>query len=317
VPGPVLDVHAHDDLVAPLEAAAPLWRTSARRVSGGVDPAVLADKLAMHRFAARVGVPVPRAWDRPEGVGLPVMVKARAGFAGVGVRRADDPDALAAAWADLSALPGPGVFAEECLAAEGLMTAGVARAGQMLAEVALVGRPHPTDPCGPSARVRVVDHPEALAHTRRLVTALGYTGFLNLDWVSDAHGRPRLIDVNARVFGAWPALQAAGVDLIGPYLAAIGAVAGPGTPPTVGRPDRDHGLLSFPCPRTVSVGGIGRWAVESAGIVRDRRAWLGPRWARASRVKIAGGAVQALARRASSARSTAATSRTWGSTTTS
>ena len=308
VPGVVVDVHAHDDLVAPLDAALPRWRTSARRVSGDADPAVLGDKLAMHRFAAGAGVPVPRAWDRPEAVEFPVMVKARAGFAGVGVRRADDPDALAAAWRDLTALPGPGVFAEECLVAGGLMTAGVALAGRLLAEVAMVGRPHPGDPRGPSARVRVVDHPEALAHTRRLVAALGYTGFLNLDWVSGTDGRPRLIDVNARVFGAWPALQEAGVDLLGPYLQVIAATGAPSWPPMAGRrDDGDHGLLAFPCPRADSVGGIARWAVESSGIVRERRAWLGPRWARASRVKIAGGAVQALARRASAAGPAAAT----------
>ncbi len=51
---------------------------------------------------------------------------------------------------------------------------------------------------GPSTIVRLIDRPELVAGARRLVEAHGLSGFIGLDFIIDAAGEVRVIEVNPR-----------------------------------------------------------------------------------------------------------------------
>lgn len=71
-------------------------------------------------------------------------------------------------------------------------------------------------PAGAGNTVRGVTVPvdqELLDHARALVTMTGWSGLLQLELLTPADGRPRLIDANARFYGSLGLAVAAGVNL--------------------------------------------------------------------------------------------------------
>jgi hypothetical protein len=187
------------------------------------------------------------------------------------------PDDAAAARVVAAARAEPGrLMVQEWAPGELLHVAGVARAGAVLQSACYraVGSPH--SPFGPSAEVLTLDDPETAGQAAKLIGSLEYTGAFCLDFVRAADGQPLLIDVNARIFGSWAALQAAGLDLVGAWAYAWGLTDEP--PAGAVHPGRRLRVLppdlSLSGPRPVPVvlgahlGAVGR----AAGV-------LGPRWA--------------------------------------
>jgi hypothetical protein len=139
-----------------------------------------------------------------------------------------------------------------------------------------------------------LDDPETLDQTAQLLGALKYTGAFCLDFVRAADGQPLLIDVNARIFGSWAALQAAGLDLVGAYAYAWGLSAESPTGAV-------HVGWRLPVlPPDLSLGGPGSLAAvlsaSLAGVARGARV-LGPRWAVAAGARLLAAAVLQAARR--------------------
>lgn len=280
----VVDVQAMDDLVPVIAEAVPSPLVDpARRVGPDVDPAVLSDKWAMQQAASRLGVPTPHAIVAPEARRFPSLVKARVGYAGTAVRIVHDQRELDAAWADLAGPTGAGAIVQEMCDGGIIRTGGVAERGRILAQAAFNSEQDPSDPMGPSLSVAVADDPRVCELSARFVAGIGYTGFFSADFVRDDQAAPRLIDFNGRVFGSWPALEAAGVELIDAYLLLLGVPLRRRTRAIA--TGRAEGLLRFPFPPMGSLGAVRDRRRDSINIIRGRRAWLGRRWALVSRLK--------------------------------
>ncbi|MDP4014864.1 MAG: ATP-grasp domain-containing protein [Candidatus Nanopelagicales bacterium] len=280
----VVDVQAHDDLARAVASAPNPVAALGRRVGSQIDPAVLYDKWVMAETVARFGIPTPRVWDRPTARSFPVVVKARTGFAGTAVRVAEDADQLARAWDDLTSLSGDTPFVQAFHGTGLVKSGGVAREGDLIVSAAYLSHPEPTDPKGPPLLAAVTSHPSIEGLTRRLVEQIGYTGFFNADWVIDDRGNPYLIDLNARAFGSWPALQACGVDFVGAYLHILDM--GPRPVPAQVRHGEYHRVLQFPFPCSPSRSALLLRRRQSLEIIEYRRGWLGNRWASVSRAKV-------------------------------
>ncbi|MCU1616860.1 MAG: hypothetical protein JWO98_4400 [Frankiales bacterium] len=215
-------VEAVEQVAAALAGAPGLPR---RTADAALEP-LLYDKLAMNDHLEASGLPVPRSFlaEAAHPLTPPFIVKPRLGSGGAEVIRVtDDADAAAAA---RQALAHPGtLMAQELLPGEVVHVGGVAKKGTVLQLgcYRAVGSPHSA--FGPSAELLTVADGPTAEHAAALVAALGYTGAFCLDYVRDGDGRALIVDVNARVFGSWAALQAAGLDLVGAWLYAWGLSA--------------------------------------------------------------------------------------------
>jgi hypothetical protein len=140
--------------------------------------------------------------------------------------------------------------------------------------------------------VVTVDDPETLAQARALLGGLGFTGAFCLDYVRAADGRALLIDVNARIFGSWLALQKAGLDVVGAYAYAWGLSdrAPSGSVPAGLR------LRVLPPDKAFGGGLFSALARELAGVLGGARV-LGPRWASAATARLVSAAVVQIVRR--------------------
>jgi hypothetical protein len=239
------------------------------------DPAtelLLFDKLEMTRYATALGLSAPASWpaERAPLVRPPFLVKPRLGSGGQGVEVVVDDVAAARL---RHAAPGR-LLCQERAPGQLLHVGGVARDGVVLQAASYRGTGS-SGAFGPSTEVLTLEDPEAADATATLLRSLRYTGAFCLDFVRAADGRPLLIDVNARIFGSWAALQAAGLDLVGAYLFAWGLSAAPptGSVPAGRRlrvPPPDLSLAG-PQPFAGIIGAHLRAIVRSAPV-------LGPRW---------------------------------------
>ena len=293
LPRTVVAVEAVEDVAAalPLSAAGvlPAVRTSDERLSP-----LLFDKFGMTDHARQHGLRVPRTWDAPPGVdALPLMLKPRLGAGGREIELISDPAGYDRASRRAQARPGHYLW-QEVAPGELLHVGGVAREGALVQAACYrsVGSPH--SPLGPSSEVIVVDDPETMAQAEGLMASLGYTGAFCLDYVRDGDGRALLIDVNARVFGSWKALQDAGLDMVGAYLHAIGlTTTAPRGRARVGMTIRvlPHNLLFD---GTKPVGPVLRARLTS---VLAASGDLGARWATAAALRLLAAGLLELGRR--------------------
>jgi hypothetical protein len=265
-----------------------------RTVDRTLEP-LLYDKLEMNDHLGARGLAVPRSFraEAPHPLRPPFIVKPRLGSGGAQVVRVVD-DAEAAAMGEQARTHPGTLMAQELLPGEVVHVGGVAREGAVLQLgcYRAVGSPHSL--FGPSAELLTVADEATAAHATALVAALGYTGAFCLDYVRGADGRALIVDVNARVFGSWAALQGAGLDLVGAWLHAWGLSP---EPPVGFLP---AGLRLRTLPPDMSLAGeaplIAVLRAQLRGVVQGAGV-LGPRWvvSTASRLLCAG-AVQAVRR---------------------
>jgi hypothetical protein len=292
---PTVDVHAPEPVLAVLSEL-PEWGANpalAAKSRPGRPLAAACDKYEVGRLAQAAGVPVPRATlDLDDPGRYPVVVKGRLGSGGSAVRIADGPESLARSIAELGG-PGAGLYLEEFHGGTTLGTAGVSRAGELLAVVTYERADNPGDPLGPPLGVAVADEPRCDEAARLLMADLGYTGMFCLNFVRDDDGAPLLIDVNLRVFGTWLSQQELGVPFVEAYLHVLGS--GPPPPPSRALPGTARRATRF--------GGFragARPALEDAAAA-SRLAWsrvgrLGVGTTMASQLRIAQAAARAARR---------------------
>lgn len=188
------------------------------------------DKRLTHQLGVRAGVDQPRTWfpaDRADvlasDVPLPAILKPA--IKPVHNRFTDDK-----AWpvrdrkqleqsydAARRLVPAEEILLQELISGGGgaqLSFAALAIDGRAVATVtARRTRQHPMDFGHASTFVETIDCPDVVESARRLIGELRYNGLIEVEFKRDPRdGRPKLLDINARVWG-WHTLgRRAGVD---------------------------------------------------------------------------------------------------------
>lgn len=263
----VVDVQAADRVGAAL-IEDPRWaqHPQLHRVPAGEREMRLYDKLTQTLDAEAAGCPVPRTWTDPADVtGDRVVIKQRLGSGGdaVVIVPTTEIDTWMRRWEG----QGGGIVFQEVIEGAVLNVGGFAQDGELVVAAAYATEQSPTDPEGPSVRIRTLQRPDLIESVAAYVARTRYTGAICVDFISADEGY--LIDVNPRFFGSWAALQAAGLPLLETYV--------------------DH-LRGVPAvPRTRQLGEVVQWTAPTAagsrldttrtgiGVLREFARFTGPR----------------------------------------
>lgn len=263
----VVDVQAADRVGAAL-LTDPRWRDHPRlhRVP---DPALemrLYDKLAQTEDAAAADCPVPRTWTDPAEVDTEtVVIKQRLGSGGDAVVIV--PTTEIGDWVTRWQGQGGGLVFQEPVSGDVLNVGGFARDGELIVAAAYATEQSPTDPEGPSVRIRTLQRPDLIESVAAYVAHTRYTGAICVDFISADEGY--LIDVNPRFFGSWAAVQAAGLPLLEAYVEHLRGVPATVASPSLGEVTQ----WTAPAPD----GTRGHTARTGVQVLRDFAAFAGPR----------------------------------------
>lgn len=155
----------------------------------------------------------PASWTTTLGQHWPAMIKPRLGSGGRGVARVDGPGDLVATPADGSyilqeLLPGDEISVDVIARRDGRVVAAVPRLRLKVdSGIAVAGE--------------TIHDDAAIGYARDVVTTIGLTGPLNVQFKRDAGGAWKLLEINPRLPGSSPLTMAAGVDLVGLALADV------------------------------------------------------------------------------------------------
>lgn len=192
------------------------------RRSSTVGEEVLIRKDLQLRLLGDRGIAVPESVPAVDGLPVvwPVIVKRPIGYGGTGVRLVDGESEFQAA-AQQWGIAADEMLVEPVLGQPQVNVGGVADQGRIVLAAAYSPRYAGDDQFGPPARLQIVESPDAMHISREAVALLGLSGPFCFDFMTGPEG-PILIDVNARIFGSWLALQRAGLDVLGAYLWRLG-----------------------------------------------------------------------------------------------
>jgi D-aspartate ligase len=212
-----------DTLAASYRLTVPPWEVYSRA----------ADKWSVREAATSLGLDSPRCWQ-PSGVdGLaqsdisdadfPLVIKPtrREGLnalTAVKAWRVDDRAALTRRYQEaLEVLPAEQIMIQQWVRGDGhhqYAVAAVCAAGEPRYVVAARRtRQYPRDIGRASCFVETIDDPDLVKEATRLMSELGIDGLVEVEFkLDDADGRPKLLDVNVRVWGWHSIGAAAGVD---------------------------------------------------------------------------------------------------------
>jgi hypothetical protein len=194
----------------------------------------LLDKFAVGEMAGARGVRTPAKLAAHEvsvgeavaRFGLPLVVKARVGAAGDGVRiartAAQAERALEEIGPDRSRL-----FFEQLVIGEDIDYSAVISAEGVVLDVGTRTVGVPPGSTTPPSAIEILDAPQLLEFGRRAAEKLGFAGLAHLDTVRDAEGRYWLIDLNLRAWGSMIPSRATGIDFASAYLYSIGMRCAP------------------------------------------------------------------------------------------
>ncbi|MCE2514866.1 MAG: acetyl-CoA carboxylase biotin carboxylase subunit [Acidobacteria bacterium] len=206
----------------------------------GPPPAVLrlvGDKVAARAAMRRVGVPVLPGADEPaetpaarheaaESIGYPVIVKARGGGGGRGMRVAADAASLETVWRTAqreaqAAFGDPRLYLERYLAAprhiefQVLVDGAGAVLGLGERECTIQRRHQKLLEESPSVAVDEATRRELAAQVARAARAVGYRNAGTFEFLRDESGRFHFIEVNARLQVEHPVTEmVTGVDIV-------------------------------------------------------------------------------------------------------
>ena len=189
------------------------------------------EKPLLYRRAEELGLDVPKTYrftslDEAAGADIrfPVVLKPNMGggdnrFARAKVVRADDRDAFVSAYRDAVGQIGlDNVVVQQLIPGGGesqFSYAALWWQGRPLAEfTARRARQYPVDFGYTSTFVQVAEAPEVTAAARRLLTAIGYHGLVEIEFKRDGRdGTFKLLDVNPRPWSWFGLAAAADIDL--------------------------------------------------------------------------------------------------------
>lgn len=182
---------------------------------------------------------------------FPVVVKHPAGYGGKWVRICHNPTDVRTAALDFG-VQLPNLLVEEFVTGYAVNVGGVAYRGDLVTAAAYRPQPRAGDPTGPPVSIRLIDDPEAVATTARLIAGLGLSGPFCVDLVAGPDRRRLVLDVNTRIFSSWIGLEHAGYAIVANYLWTLGQ----GDRPTAGPVGPSERSSEIPVD---VVAGLGAW----------------------------------------------------------
>jgi hypothetical protein len=215
---PLLDVQATDRVAVALVADSQWSKLPIlHRVPGDVRR--LYDKRQQMLDAAAAGVPTPNTVDDPDLLGGDtVVVKQRIGSGGDAVVVVSAAEV--GVWQERWQNANPGLIYQDFFPGEYTIVGGYAVGGVITAAACYRASQAPGDPRGPSATAVIIDRPDMIEATGRYLELLEYSGPFCLDFLV-SEDEFKFIDFNPRFFGAWSALELAGVPIMDAYLADL------------------------------------------------------------------------------------------------
>lgn len=184
-------------------------------------------KERVSALAEELGVPVPEGFSRREGedladfirrLPLPCVIKPVCGeklglSAAARYAVARTPEEARRQYMHFLALAGEPPVVQTWLPGGGLGCSVLALEGRVLSSICHRRlREYPVSG-GPSSCCVREDREDLLEYARRMVEKTGYTGLAMFEFKEDAGGRPRLLEVNPRIWGTFPLTRAAGSEL--------------------------------------------------------------------------------------------------------
>lgn len=169
--------------------------------------ALMADKLAAHRFFVEHGIPSPRSWtpeDVPDDARYPLLVKARRGFGSRHIYRADDPEQLDFF---LRYTTVESFVQERCLGEEFSVDVFCDMEGRCLNAVP---RTMLLSKGGESIKGASIKDRELIEHGALVAETAGIKGPANVQCFREPDGSLPVTDVNTRFGGGFPVPLAAG-----------------------------------------------------------------------------------------------------------
>lgn len=178
----------------------------------------LNSKAEVARLAEALQLPVPRSFVPEAGeaaedffarIPMPCVVKPLCGeklglTAALRYVIAAAPEEAAQSYRHFFELAGEPPIVQEFLPGGGLGCSVLAEHGRVIAAICHRRvREYPVSG-GPSACCDCVDRPDLVACASALVSEVGYTGLAMFEFKEGADGRPRLLEVNPRVWGTFP-----------------------------------------------------------------------------------------------------------------
>lgn len=212
-------VGLHGDLARKLTARSLAFRDT---------PAdILLDKFEVNRRLAAIGVGVPRQVPVGETspamaiaeFGLPIVLKARIGAAGMNVRILNSQAEIESALAEWAGEAGS-LFYQEYIAGERVSYNAVVGANGPLLEHGFISR-IAQYPMGPSAFVRRHDDPALLKAGRAAAQLFGCQGFVSFGFIRAADGGLFHLDPNIRPWGSLLAPLVEGIDFAAAYTTLL------------------------------------------------------------------------------------------------
>ncbi len=180
---------------------------------------LLNDKTRVANLAQENCIPVPRNFSMPQGEFpdsrlLPLVIKPQCGERlGLPAAKryviARTPGEAHEAFLHFSELAGEPPVVQEYIPGSGLGCSVLASEGEIISYICHRRvREYPVSG-GPSSCCDVIERPDLVKYARRLVGTVGLTGLAMLEFKEDAQGKPRLLEVNPRVWGTFPLTRAA------------------------------------------------------------------------------------------------------------
>lgn len=191
------------------------------------DWVIAEDKRGYIERVKRVGCPVPETFDVESTEHLqelarklrfPVLVKVRMGNGARGVRVVENRELLENEFfkivSDFDLKQDRWPVVQEMLCGRKIQMDGLFNKGKHVGTgVYEVLKSKGADNFGTSIYRITVDEPEVLDNAIKAMAALNWHGIYNIEWVYDAKGTARLIDINGRLGGAVAIVYEAGLDL--------------------------------------------------------------------------------------------------------
>ena len=205
---------------------------------------LLNDKGRVAELAITLGIPVPAFYAIEDGesidsffdrIPLPCVIKPRWGE-GLGLTAAlrytiaQNPDELRQSYEDFSRLAGEPPLVQEYLPGEAKGCSVLAHNGKIIRKISHKRvREYPVTG-GPSTCCDTVHEPQLEDIAAQLADAVGLTGLSMFEFKDDSDGKPRLLEVNPRVWGSYPLTRIAKTDFTYAWFTLSWNNGNPGSP---------------------------------------------------------------------------------------
>ncbi len=188
---------------------------------------------------------------RLQGMEFPVLLKPVSGWGGEGIERFEDALDLRRYLAQLNPEEITGRFIVQSFLNGYLLDVNVlARDGEMLATTMQKGVIPNKQKYAASGAIKFIKEDRFSAIVHKLVTALRWSGFANVDTLIDSRDdQLKILEINARFWGSLRGSLVAGVSF--PYLACLAALGIPFSMP-------DYQLVHYVHPKTALRAGLAR-----------------------------------------------------------